>query len=281
MSIRFLKPRRAIVRLLLVFAFWAGFQASAAAQETKLTFGIVPQQAASKLIALWSPVLQYLSDKTGYEIVFKTTPDIPKFEAHLAAGEYDLAYMNPYHYVVFAENPGYRAFAKQKDKTIKGILVARKDSGIQGIEDLAGARLAFPSPAAFAASILPRASLRSEGIDFSAAYVSSHDSVYRNVAKNRFVAGGGIVRTFQSVDENVRTDLKVIWESKGYTPHAFAAHPRVPAEVLARVQSALITMAEDPEGREILAKLKFGGIEEAVSADWDDVRSLNIGALTN
>ena len=187
--------------------------------------------------------------------------------------------MNPYHYVVFGEAPGYKAFAKQKDKNIKGIIVAKKGSSIQDISELQGGKLAFPSPAAFAASILPRAYLNSQGISVSPKYVSSHDSVYRNVALGRMLAGGGINRTFNSVDDDVRNELTVIWESQGYTPHAFAAHPRVSDEVSDRVRTALIKMSETEKGKALLGVLGFKAIESARSEDWDDVRALNIGSL--
>ena len=71
-----------------------------------LRFGVVPQQSATKLAKQWVPLLNYLSEKTGHTIHFATAKDIPTFEQRCANGEYDLAYMNPYHYVVFHESPG-------------------------------------------------------------------------------------------------------------------------------------------------------------------------------
>ncbi|CRI63664.1 hypothetical protein THIOKS11410013 [Thiocapsa sp. KS1] len=55
-----------------------------------LTFGVVPQQAASKLARLWSPILDDLGARTGVRIGFRTAPDTPTFERRLAAGDYDL-----------------------------------------------------------------------------------------------------------------------------------------------------------------------------------------------
>ena len=115
-----------------------------------LTFGVVPQQSASRLAEQWAPLISYLSTQLGQEIVFATTPDIPSFEEKLERGEFDIAYMNPYHYTVYSQQPGYRAAAKAKDKLIKGIIVVRKDSGVTEMGQLQHEKLAFPSPAAFA-----------------------------------------------------------------------------------------------------------------------------------
>lgn len=148
-----------------------GARADAAGRT--LTFGIVPQQAASKLAMLWGPVLGYLSGKTGFELVFKTAPNIPEFERRVRAGEYDLAYMNPYHFTVFNRAPGYRAMARQAGARIKGIIVVRRDDTVRDLAGLAGTELAFPAPAAFAATLLPQAELRQQG------FRSRHDMSLR------------------------------------------------------------------------------------------------------
>ena len=249
------------------------------AASPALTFGIVPQQSASKLALSWTPLLNRISQETGVQLHFATAPDIREFERRLREGQYDLAYMNPYHYTVFSRVPGYRAFAKEKDKRIRGILVVRHDSGIESLEQLKQQKLAFPSPAAFAASVLTRAHLRNRGIAFEPAYVSSHDSVYRAVAQGLFAAGGGIERTFENVTPEVRSQLRVLWRSQMYTPHAITAHPRVPPEVVEKVMSAMAGLADSEEGRALLAVINFKGIEPANDRDWDDVRALGIDLL--
>ena len=109
---------------------------SYADEPTPLSFAIVPQQSATKLAKLWSPILRYIGEKSGYTLVFRTAKDIPTFENRLLSGEYDLAYMNPYHYTVAHEKQGYLALAKQRDKLLKGIIVTRVGSDIKEIAQL-------------------------------------------------------------------------------------------------------------------------------------------------
>lgn len=244
-----------------------------------LSFGVVPQQATSKLAGRWEPILAYLSEKSGIPIRFTTAKYIPTFEKHLAAGLYDLSYMNPYHYTVFHHKSGYKALARARDKQIEGIIVTRKNASLEGISELDGVHLAFPSPAAFAASILPQNELKRLNISFTPHYVSSHDSVYRTVASGIFPAGGGVMRTFMAADADVRERLQIFWKTPGYTPHAIAAHPRVSGEVLSRIQEALIGMEKTPEGKKLLELLKIKGWQPARDADWDDVRKLDIKQL--
>ncbi len=252
---------------------------SSVVQAETLSFGIVPQQSAKKLAKLWTPINSYLSKKVGVKIQFSTANDIPTFEKRLLEGEYDIAYMNPYHYTVFHQKPGYEAIAKQKDKKIKGIIVVAKDSPLTALDQLAGETLSFPSPAAFAASVLPRAKMSKDGINIIPKYVSSHDSVYLTVSRGLFPAGGGVMRTYNNTAPEVRENLRVLWSTPGYTPHAIAVHPRVDNDVKIKVQQALMEMASDPEGQVLLKTINFKALERAHNEDWDDVRGLNIKLL--
>jgi phosphonate transport system substrate-binding protein len=259
---------------------WAGLPALAQQTLQKpLEFGVVPQQSASRLAEDWGPLLAEISKRSGVALVFRTAPNIPGFEERLGKGDYDLAYMNPYHYVVFHSASGYRAFAKEQDRKIKGILVVRKDSTYQKPADLAGKTVVFPAPAAFAASILPQAEFGRLKVPIEAKFVASHDSVYRAVASGLHEAGGGIQRTYEATPIDVRNALRVLSETPAYTPHAFAAHARVSPEILAKVIAAMVSLSADEAGQRLLAPLAFKGIAAAQDKEWNDIRALDINLL--
>lgn len=100
--------------MLAVSLLWGSALAVESPTAPAYTFGIVPQQSATELTRAWTPVLNALQAKTGLTLRFATAPDIPTFEQRLVAGEYDFAYMNPYHYTVFHHRPGYAVFARKK-----------------------------------------------------------------------------------------------------------------------------------------------------------------------
>lgn len=287
MKIYMLSSKSALLVLLLSLSFEILSQddesiakKSIANEPVMLTFGIVPQQAASTLARLWSPIFELLSQNANFQLRFATARDIPTFEKRLALGEYDIAYMNPYHYTVFHDSVGYQALVKQKDKQIKGIIVVRKDSPIQSLAELDGKLIAFPAPGAFAASVLPRANLKLEGIATKIKYVGSHDSVYLAVAQNLVDAGGGVKRTFNTMDASTSEQLRVLWETPGYTPHAVAVHPRVSSEIVNELKRRLVELTALPEGSRVLNKLRFNSFESAQDSDWDDVRALGLGTFS-
>ncbi len=243
----------------------------------KLAFGIVPQQFSTELVKKWEPFLRYLSEKTGYKLEFETARDIPTFEQRLVAGEYDLAYLSPYTYtIVHKSSARYQAFAKEKNKKLVGIIVVRKDSAYQRLEDLRNQTLAFPDPAAIAASIIPRGFLEKQKIPFKPVYVISHDSVYLSVANGLYPAGGGVMRTYETADPVAREKLRILWTTPAYTPHPFIAHKRVPKEVVARLRAAMLAMDADPAGQALLKTLALNGLTAAEDKDYDDIRALGL-----
>lgn len=271
--------KQLLAALCILAASFLALPRPAAAQT--ITVGVVPQQSAAEMAKAWVPLLVYLEERTGLRLNFETAKNIPTFEMRLAKGEYDIAYMNPYHYVVFHAAPGYNAFACEKDRKIQGFIVVPKASPATRLEDLAGMTLAFPAPAAFAATILPLAHLKALNIPVTPTFTSSHDSVYLGVSRGFFPAGGGINRTFENIPQEVRANLRILWKSPFYTPHALAAHPRLRPEITRKLQAALLALDTDPRGRELLAGIGFKGFEEGRDADWNDIRKLGIRLLEN
>lgn len=252
---------------------------AACALDGVITVGVVPQQAASDLAQGWIPLLREVSAVSGCEFRFATAPTITEFEKRLARGEYAIAYMNPYHYVVFHQAAGYLAFAREKDRKLRGLVVVRNDSAIASVQELDGKEVAFPSPAAFAATVIPLAELKRGGISVKPRFVASHDSVYLNVARGLVVAGGGIERTLEAIDASVRDRMRVIWRSAEYPPHAFARLPGVPEPVGRDFVHAMQKVASSAPGADLLKQIGFKGVVSAQDRDWEPIRALDIRVL--
>ncbi len=240
------------------------------------TFGIGPTQSATELAKRWTPIMQYLSEKSGVTLQFRTAKDIPTFQQQMREGVYDLAYINPYNYLQDHKGLGYNAFAREKDGKLFGVLVVKKDAPIQTVEQLNSQTVAFPTAAAIASTWLPLGMLKDKGVQVTPQYVNSMDSVYRSVAKGLFPAGGGEMRTFGMIDAEVRNELRILWTSEALPPFAFEAHPRVPKAVVAKVQKAMNEMENDAQGISLLKGINFKGIEVTDDADYNDMRKLNI-----
>ena len=247
----------------------------AASAKGVVIFGVVPQQAADKLALIWKPFLTYLSEKTGRTIKFESAPDIESFDKRTANGEFDLVYMNPMYYTEVHESVGYQVFAKEKDTQLKGMLVVQKNSPYQKLEDLAGKTVVFPGPIAFAATVLPLLEFKAKGISVTPVYIGSHEGVYNDVARGMHAAGGGVAKTLAQTDTVVRDELRVLWSSDTYTPHPFAAHPRVDHALVEQLAKIMFDLDQDEHGKKLLKELRFRGFVAAQDIEYEKLKTLS------
>lgn len=245
------------------------------AHSSSLTFGVVPQQNAIRTAQIWGPLLTELERLTGVDLALKTAPNIPEFEAALARQEYDIAYMNPYHFTVFHERSGYQAMVHRGGKGIRGVIVTAKGSQITQLKQLDGQLMAFPAPAAFAATLLTQAEMAEAGAVATPKYTSSHDSVYRAVAAGLIQAGGGIGRTLAATDPEVREKLQVLHTTREYTPHAIASLASLPDSLVETLTQALLQI----DSEAILGPIKIPGFVRASNDSWNDVRALELKVI--
>lgn len=129
--------------------------------------------------------------------------------------------MNPYHQVMVRQR--YQPLVGDGATLLRGILAVRRDSPITSLQQLNGAMIAFPSPNAFAASLLIRAHLRQQGVAFTPVYLKTHSNVYRAVAIDQVGAGGGVNNTLQREPVELRERLRVLFTTPGYPAHPFSA----------------------------------------------------------
>ncbi len=213
-----------------------------------IIMGVVPQQSPLKLQKVWQPIADYLSEKTGENIIFKTEKSINKFEEVLYKGGYDFAYMNPYHFVIAHQKQDYHARLRS-NKNIKGILVMKKGKGLEKLKEK-DTRFLFPAPNAFAATLLTKYDLIQKfNVDpkilDKARYVNSHDSVYKAISRNIGDVGGGIERTLKNMnDTQTKENLHIVHTTKAYPSHPFAFKPDLKEETTQRIVNALLEMPE-------------------------------------
>lgn len=240
-----------------------------------LTFGVVPQQSPMKLMQDWKPIVDYLEKATGDKITLKVERSIPEFEKILYSGGYDIAYMNPYHYVVAHKKQGYNANVRD-EKNLIGILVVRKESGISDISMLKGKQFLFPSPDAFAATLLNKYELfKKYGINVEHGekfrYVNSHDSVYKGVSRGVGDVGGGVQRTFDDLNDiKAKESLVIIYKTKAYPSHPFAIKPSMSDKTKTKLAKAFLEMPV-----EFLNSLSMKHLIEAKNSDYDSVRDIS------
>lgn len=263
----------ALATLLLIFAN----PTRAQDQGIKYTFGVIPQFEAQKLRSIWQPIINYLKEELGYDLVIKGSPTIPDFENELFQGAFDFAYTNPYQITLINRSIGYYPIIKDVGRTLHGILVVKIDSGITEVSQLNGKTVAFPSPNALGASLLLRQELHDIfQLNFFPRYVKTHDSVYLNVLLNEVSAGGGVQKTLDRQATSFRAALKVIHKTKDVASHPITAHPRVPDEVVNAIKAALLKLGASTEGMKLLSKIPMKQVGLAKMSDYLPLQAMGL-----
>lgn len=246
-------------------------------QEKVYTFGVVPQFDARQIKSIWQPILDAVSHQTGLHIELVGSANIQIFEKQFLEGEFDFAYMNPYHLIKAQQAQGYRPFLRDVGRTLYGIIVVRNDSPIANVTDLQGKTVAFPAPNALGAALIPRAEFGEVyNMQIIPKYVRSHDSVYLNVLLGQADAGGGVQKTFAKQPDNVRNALKIIYETQKLAPHPVAAHPRVPQVIIDQITEAFLAFGATPEGRALLQEVPINQIGKATQQDYEPLKNLGL-----
>ncbi|MFZ9723629.1 MAG: phosphate/phosphite/phosphonate ABC transporter substrate-binding protein [Burkholderiaceae bacterium] len=245
----------------------------------RLSVGVVPQLPAAETLRRWSPFLESIGESLDLCFVLSVSASIPAFESEFKQGRYDLAFMNPYHQVMAFKAQGYEPLLADT-RLLTGILVVAKDSPFKNLKDLQGEAISFPAPNAFAASLLIRSILAEQGVRFKASYVKTHTNVYRSVALGTANAGGGVNNTLLREPESLRSALRILYETPGFRPHPFSAHPRVPAELRLAITKHVLQMSSRPEQQLLLNQVQIPNPAQAShKKDYESLQRLGIEAF--
>jgi phosphonate transport system substrate-binding protein len=271
--------KRMLLGLALIGAL-TGIVRGAEATESGRTYvvGIVPQRSERETLKIWAPVLREWERRTGARFVFAGARGFRGFEIDTEKGKYDFIYTNPHAALAAAARQGYIPLVCSGSERLQGVLVVRADSHWKSGADLKpGARIAFSSPNALAASLLVRAELtRRLHVAFEPVYVQTQPSVLLHVAQGLAEAGGSADSMLDQAPPEVRAQLKVIHRTIEVMPHPLMAHPGVPRRIRDAVRAVMIGLSGDEPGRTVLAAIPMPNPRSVDMAEYRELDALNL-----
>lgn len=275
--------RRRHALLLILAVLFTGFaDRSAWAQELK--FGFTPVLSEPEMRAEFEPLMTYLANALGRKVTLYIAKDYGDLRTQMENGSVDIGSFSPFAYVDAAKGGKIRIIAQsiiEGSATYRGIIVARKDSGLKSIADLKGKRFAFVDPKSASGYVYPRAMLIEKGIDPESyfretIFAGNHDKVIAAVLEGRMDAGAiydgalGVAQRSGVPIENLMT-----LASSDPIPHdAIAVRIGLNQELAKRIQRALIGLDKTEAGRKVIAnsKKKLTGHMVADDSVFDVVR---------
>ena len=269
-----MKNKNILIDLALIFSLFNGFYASTNAETLKV--GVVPQFEQRKMFKNWRPILSELEKITGLKFDLVGSSKIPVFEKQFTNGEYDLAYMNPYHILTAYKTQGYLPLVRDR-YMLNGVLVVEKNSLIKSVKQLRGKEIAFPSPNALGASLLIRSILIEKfAIKFKSRYVQTHSSVYLHVVKKLVSAGGGVERTLLHQSDAIQNRLRIIYKTPDIVPHPIAIHPRVSDSKRKLIKNGLIKLFNTSKGKKLFQNIPINALVTTNISDYQQLKEYNL-----
>lgn len=279
--------------LLLDLAFFAGwnqkaddiyepsFRPQSPFKRTKYVIGIHPLHNPKRLFEVYAPIVDFLNANIPEaDFILEASRDYDEFDRKLYSGHFDFAMPNPYQTVNSLKH-GYRVFGKMADDNdFRGIILVRRDSGINTVADLKGKAVSYPAPTALAATMMPQHYLHTHGLDINRdienRYVGSQESSIINVLLGHVAAGAtwpAPWKTFCKENPQLADQLEVKWQTESLQNNGWVMRKGLPAELTDKFAKLLFSLDRHPQGREMLARIPVTRFEPANDDSYGPVQT--------
>lgn len=238
-----------------------------------INIGSVSTEPAAE-IKKFLPIANYLRRELQSEGIDQgkvvVAKNISQMATLLQEGKVDLYIDSPFPSLVASHLSGSKIFLRRWKKgaaEYRSVIFARKDSGVNRLEDLKGKMLAFQDSFSSTAYFLPKLVLLQRGLKLSAktdpteavapgevGYVFSQadENTMMWVLRKKVIAGATDEQTYEKEARTSLDSLQVIERSYALPRHIVSYRADLPPKLLAKIREILIGMDQTEEGRKVL-----------------------------
>jgi phosphonate transport system substrate-binding protein len=268
--------------------------ASFAESVTKnITIAVLPCSDVELTFKKFHQLITYLKQQTGIDLKIMVPKDYAEFEWAIKNGDIDFALQDPHTYVrlskLYKRDALLRALTWAGKSSQRGLIIAKKGSGINNVKDIRGKTIMFGPKLSAAKWIAAKEFFKETGIDIDKdlrAY--SNGGCCEDIAFNVYlkaVDAGVVCDHFFEEHSEDRNELGmdpkqliVIGRTKAVPTRVFTARKELNNSIVNRINQALLDLdKKNPEHAKILYPAELGGFQKAKDKDYDRIRSL-IGA---
>lgn len=238
----------------------------------------------------------YLEKTTGYSFEVTIPQSFVAVVEAFGTKRADIAAMNSAGYLLANEKYGAEArmtVLRHGMSTYSAMFIAKKDSKVKTIEDLAGKKIAFVDPISTSGYILPLKMLRDKKIEpKETVFALKHDNVVSMVYQGQVDAGAAFYSPPSKNDkgEDVMDDARrlvktqypdvedkvvIIGQSEQIPNDPFIFRKDMPEEMKLKIIDSMMKFIETEEGK-VAFKAIYGvtGLKLATDADYNPMREM-------
>ena len=271
--------RKAIMTAAAVLAASLALSSPASAAEGRHAFYVLNQRSVALTAQYWNPILTYVSAKSGVPLELKMAKSAKEGNDMAEKGEYSFLYTNHF-FTPERDRLGYRVIARPAGPGIKAQIVVPQESPIQTLNDLEGKEVAFVTPDGFTGYWLPYDALLRAKVNVKVVFTGNQEASSAQLKVNKVSAAGVNSSVMSRYARRESFDYRALWTSDVYQDLCIMANPKLPPAKVNAVRDALVNMAGDPQGRQILeagAQLLKSqgdlGFVAAENRDYDNYRT--------
>jgi len=239
--------------------------ALATAHADEFVFTAPPREKPAEGKAMYGPIADFLSAKTGHTFVYKHPDNWLSYMKEMRMGEYDLAFDGP-HFV------SWRVAALQHTPLVRlpgklvFVVISRKDNAkVTKLQDLAGKPICGHAPPNLA-TLTMQDQFQNPTRQPRVEVVRGFKNVYNAMVAGKCDAAvipAKVYNKLNKKDEQKQT--QVLFRSTGLPHQAISASPKIPDDVQQNMRAALLS----PEGIAATENLRkrFAGGKEMIATD--------------
>jgi phosphonate transport system substrate-binding protein len=270
----------------MLFALWLallGFAATGAPDARTIRFGMTPAFLHDQhaLLAEWRV---YLEQRLQRPVEFVQRDRYRDTMDLLQQQKVDFAWICDYPYVMLKKDVRLMSVALNEGKpTYRSyLIVPARDTQTRSVSDLRGGIFAYADPHSNTGYLVPRYEIKRHGADpktfFKRTFFTwSHRKVIDAVAAG-LAQGGSVDSYVWDVLNKVRPDItaktRIAWRSEDYGFPPIVAQGGIAHADFSAMQSVLMDMKNNPQGRALLSRLRLDGFIDGTPALYDGVADM-------
>jgi phosphonate transport system substrate-binding protein len=254
----------------------AGTRADDPAQEAAapaLIFGLLPSESAVAKFKRYAPLRDYLAARLRQRVVLETARNFPEFIKRTRERKYDFLETAP-HFVPSAIDSGHYQVLTTITQPLSAQVVVHENSPYQQVSQLAGRKVATPSPKAVITRIGKQA-LVARGLHGQSQPVymtyRTHNAAYQAVLGQQADAAIISVNVYNKALRKSEP-LRSIAASEAIPNMSIVVARDLPSVTRQTLEEQLVGMQQDPRGREVLKKTAYPGYRKADIKEYESLR---------
>lgn len=249
-----------------------------------LVIGLIPEHNLFMQLERYEPMARYLSEKLQTEVKLKVLPRYGNIIDNFVSTGLDGAFFGSFTYALAHRKLELEVLARPESlegrSTYYGMILVRKDSGIQDVADFKGKRFAFVDQATTAGYLLPLAYFKEHDIAQYRKYLGEtyftgthEDAIYDVLSGKADIAAAKntVYERIALENKAVVEELRVLAVSPDVPENALAVRKDLDVSLKERLKEALLAMHEDPEGQRLLQEFGARRFIETFDRDYEPV----------